>query len=236
MAKKRELVNFLRKTGLMRFANFIVNSRNTILKSIAKLRGKSDIDVIYSDKFFRENVKISGDNSKECVDVILEFFKPNSVVDFGCGPGVYLKEFEERGIKILGIDGSIYSKNNSVIDKAKIIIKDFRKEINLNKKFDMAICFEVAEHMEKKFSGMLVKNITQCGDIIIFTAAKIGQGGMDHINEQNPEFWINIFNENGFIFKKKISEEMKKRMREKNVVWWIPENLMVFKRINRKSQ
>lgn len=236
MAEKRELVNFLRKTGLMRIANFVTNSRNTILKSMAKLKGKSDIDAIYDDKFFRENVKISGDNSKECVDVILEFFKPNSVVDFGCGPGVYLKEFEKKGIKILGIDGSIYAKNNSVINKEKIIIKDFRKEINLNKKFDMAICFEVAEHMEKKFSNMLVKNITKCMDIIIFTAAKIGQGGMDHINEQTPEFWMNIFNKNGFRFEKKISEEMKKRMKEKNVVWWIPENLMVFKRINRKSQ
>ena len=49
---KIQFVKFLRKTRLMSLANNALNLKNSFLKKIAKRKGKSDIDVIYDDKFF----------------------------------------------------------------------------------------------------------------------------------------------------------------------------------------
>ncbi len=48
----------------------------------------------------------TGPSAVAIVDLALKFILPTSVVDVGCGTGVFLKEFETRGVDtILGLDG-----------------------------------------------------------------------------------------------------------------------------------
>jgi len=225
---KRAFINFLRKTKLIYLANKITNLRNSYLKKKSLKQGKSDIDAIYNKDFFEENINISKEGARKCIDILYKEFKPKKVIDFGCGPGIFLKEFENKGVKVLGIDGSIAAKNNAVIDKDKIIIEDLRKEVDIKGKFDLTICFEVAEHIDNKFSETLVKNVTKNSKTVLFTAAKKGQGGMDHINEQDPKFWIDLFKNREYEFKEELTKKLKKEMKDEKVLWWIPENIMVF--------
>jgi 2-polyprenyl-3-methyl-5-hydroxy-6-metoxy-1,4-benzoquinol methylase len=40
------------------------------------------------------------------VPIVLKYITPESVVDFGCGLGTWLRAFKEKGIvEILGLDG-----------------------------------------------------------------------------------------------------------------------------------
>lgn len=236
MNKRRKFIEFLRKTRLIVIANALFNLRNNFVKAIARSRGKSDVDVIYDKNFFLENIEINEEVAEKSVPIIMKYFKPKKVIDFGCGPGVFLREFEKKGVKVLGIDGSTPARENAVIDKEKILVKDLRQEVDIEGKFDLTICFEVAEHVETKYSETLVKNITKNSNTVLFTAAKKGQGGTDHINEQHPEFWIRLFEKQEFYLDKELTEELKKRMVEEKVIWWISDNLMVFKKSSHKNQ
>ena len=80
---------------------------------------------IYNDNFFHNTIKLEADSAKAFVDIVLENFSPKSIVDIGCGAGIYLLEFEKRGIKDLwGVDGSPYAKNTFLLSKEKLEIFD----------------------------------------------------------------------------------------------------------------
>ena len=227
---RRLFIEFLRKTRLISLANKIMNLRYSRLKKKALKKGKSDIEAVYNKDFFQENIDVSTEGARKCIDILYKEFKPKKVIDFGCGPGIFIKEFEKKGVKVLGIDGSLAAKDNAVIDKDKILIKDLRTEVSIKGKFDLTMCFEVAEHIDNKFSETLVKNITKNSKTVLFTAAKKGQGGTDHINEQDNEFWIDLFKKKGFEFQEELTKKLKKEMWEQKILWWIPENLMIFKK------
>ncbi len=228
---RRKVAKFLRKIHVIFFINKLLNIFYFVLKKIYKLFGKNPLEAVYSDNFFKEIAE--DEKTKKSAGKIAEYIKKNfdghSVIDVGCGIGIYLKPLEKRNYEVLGVEGSEKALKYAKINKSKILIKDVTKNINLNKKFDVVLCFEVAEHISTKYSETLVKNLTNLGDIILFTAASPGQGGIDHINEQKKEFWIGLFKKNNFKFKKKETEKIKKYLKKENCHWWLYENMMVFR-------
>ena len=63
----------------------------------------------------------------------------------------------------------------------------------MNRKFDLAICLEVAEHLPESSAEGLIQSIVKHADVIMFSAALPGQGGQNHINEQWPHYWQALF-------------------------------------------
>ncbi|MDP2933516.1 MAG: hypothetical protein Q8N81_05300, partial [bacterium] len=80
-------------------------------------------------------------------------------------------------------------------------------------------------HYADKFVDML------CGiaGTVIFTAAKPGQGGLDHFNEQPNEYWIKKFAERNFHYEKDISMRFRQQWEKGGVSSWYCSNLMVFR-------
>ena len=70
---------------------------------------------------------------------------------------------------------------------------DLDKPIEIKRRFDLAISIEVAEHLSKNIAVEFIKTLTCASDIVLFSAAIPFQGGTNHINEQWPEYWNNIF-------------------------------------------
>ena len=99
-------------------------------------------------------------------------------------------------------------------------------------KYDLSLCLEVAEHLEERHADTLIQTITESSDNIIFSAAVCGQGprSIGHINEQPHKYWINKFQKAKFIYLVSETKEMRQEMKEKKVVWWIVNNLMIFKK------
>jgi ribosomal protein L11 methylase PrmA len=190
---------------------------------------KDDISQLYNYEFF-EAIKTSEiDSSLDCVKIVQKYLKPESVVDIGCGSGIYLKALNDIGVKdICGYDGSSAAIDTQmIVDKIKV--HDLRNPLILDRMYDLAMCIEVAEHLEEEYADTLVETLVNLSDVVLFTAATVGQGGHGHIFEVEHEYWIDLFEQYGFRHDKELSDIMREEMYEKDVVWWIPKNLMIFK-------
>ena len=174
---------------------------------------------IYNKKFFvqrylkREKLL----DQKNTAEVICSIFKPKSVVDFGCATGGCLLFFSVLGVdKIKGIEGSSEAVKLALVND--IEHHDLRKKIDLDRKYDVCICFEVAEHIDEKYEDTFLNNLWSSSDTILFSAAPPGQGGRGHVNCKPYEYWIKKFRNRGYEYEKEISEELKEKLRNNNLM------------------
>lgn len=127
--------------------------------------------------------------------------QPSSVIDVGCGLATWLKIFADHQVQdILGVEGSHLKKEMLAVDESKVLIADLEKKIEINRKFDLVVSLEVAEHLSPAAAKQFVNTLTSLGDIVLFSAAIPRQGGQNHINEQWPTYWQSLFREHGFYF------------------------------------
>lgn len=75
---------------------------------------------------------------------------------------------------------------------------DLNKAFEADRRFDLAISMEVAEHLAPEISANFVRSLTRLSDIVLFSAAVPGRGGTNHINEQWPSYWSNLFRNENF--------------------------------------
>lgn len=186
---------------------------------------------IYDQKFFNNTLRLENSSVKAFADILIEHFAPKSVVDIGCGIGLYLAEFKINNIEIFGCDGAPAAISGSLIAD-KIKLHDLCQPLKLNHQFDLCLCLEVAEHLEPTSGQTLINTLTNLAKTIIFTAATPGQGpkSIGHINEQPPAYWHKLFEQKNFILNKKLTEKIKREMGEAKIVWWLTKNLMIFEK------
>jgi SAM-dependent methyltransferase len=166
---------------------------------------------------------------REVIPILLEYFRPKSVLDIGCGTGTWLKVFEELDISdYMGIDGSAVSLEQLHIPKEKFKIADLSKPIDLGRRFDLVVCLEVAEHLSDLFADTLVNTLVKHADTILFSAAIPGQGGQDHVNEQWPSYWKEKFASHGYYFHDVIRPRI---WTNKNVDSWYKQNIFLVNRV-----
>jgi hypothetical protein len=123
---------------------------------------------------------------------------PKSLLDVGCGTGTWAKAVRDNGVAdTLGIDGNALSPT-AFISQSDFKLVDFTTSWNLGRCFDMALCLEVAEHLDEQYASLLVECLTRHADKIVFSAACPGQGGQHHVNCQWPEYWQQRFNTFGY--------------------------------------
>lgn len=164
--------------------------------------------------------------AREVIPFLLETLNVSSVVDVGCGIGTWLKVFEENGVRdILGIDGNYVDKSLLKIDKSNFVEYDLEKLYLADRKFDLAISLEVAEHLSLDSADVFVKTICNLSDTILFSAAIPNQGGQNHINEQEPNYWIEKFEREGYYLLDVVRPIF---WENENVDSWYRQNMLLF--------
>jgi SAM-dependent methyltransferase len=129
-----------------------------------------------------------------------------SVLDVGCGSGAWL-----RGVvrvapetRVLGLEHSPDARRRA--QAAGLDVRPFdatalgggeagRLASELGA-WDLVSCLEVAEHLPPWHGARLVRLLAHW-DTVLFSAARPGQGGVWHLNEQPPEYWLQRFARHG---------------------------------------
>jgi SAM-dependent methyltransferase len=147
---------------------------------------------------------------------------PRSVVDVGCGLGAWLAVFSEHGVDdVVGLDGPWVDQTALEIDAADFRVADLGEPLVLGRRFDLALCLEVAQLLAPPLAEQLVLSLITLSDVVVFSSAIPGQGGLGHVNEQWPRYWANLFAEHSYIatdpFRSRIWEEP-------DVKWWFAQN------------
>lgn len=140
------------------------------------------------------------ENSSATAEIIvpklIEMYNPKSVIDLGCNVGWWLYWFMLAGVKdVLGVDGD---NMKSSMSEGNFKAHDLTVPLHLNRKYDLLLCLEVAEHLQEQYADTLLQSCVQHSDIIFWSAATPGQGGYHHVNEQPHEYWIDKFAAHGY--------------------------------------
>lgn len=130
------------------------------------------------------------------LNAVIDTYKPRTWLDVGCGTGAALEFVLRRGILAQGLEFSNLAINQSGMEK-HIVKCDLTHPVNLGKLFDVVWCYEVAEHLPESAAEQLVITLAAHGRMIVFSAARPGQGGDGHINEQEKDYWRFKFECNG---------------------------------------
>jgi SAM-dependent methyltransferase len=153
----------------------------------------------YDNNFFKYVNSGAINSANEIFPHLINSLPINSVLDVGCGQGAWLSVWEQFGVKdITGVDGSYVDCDNLLIDKEHFISHDLSDQFNLNRRFDIVQTLEVAEHLSENSARGFIDSLVKHGDLILFSAAPKGQGGDDHVNEQNYDYWRRLFSYHGY--------------------------------------
>lgn len=149
-----------------------------------------------------------------------------TVYDIGCGPGTYVNSMRDLGLNAFGFDIDDRIEGNDCLFSF-----DFTKA-SLADTCDLAICLEVAEHVEEKYADKLVANVVSSiskGGTLVWTAAVPGQGGIGHINCQPKEYWEEKLTALGLERLPDKEKELIEYVQTDVHLGWFVNNLMIFK-------
>lgn len=182
----------------------------------------------YSPEYYS---RLSGgiiDSAKAVVPMVLKLVAPSSIVDLGCGIGIWLAEFKRQGVTdILGVDGPHIQVDQLHVHPNEFLAADLAQPLKLNRRFDLAMSLEVGEHLEPEQADQLVKSLTDLAPVVLFSAAIPYQGGEHHVNEQWPAYWVERFAARDYIAADPFRRLLWSRS---DVDWWYAQNLFLFVR------
>ncbi len=162
-------------------------------------------------------------DAERIADLLADRLAPTSVLDLGCNTGHFLRRFRERGIAdVLGVDWLNMSRHLHIPAEC-FHPHDLRSPLDLGRTFDLVLCLEVAEHLPPESADTLIDSIaSHASRYLAFGAATPGQGGTGHLNEQQPDYWIEKLEAHGFRVEKAFGERL-----PTDVSWWYRQNAMI---------
>lgn len=160
-----------------------------------------------------------------------QILSPESIADFGCGCAGWVAVWKRLGVAdAVGVDGSWVDSERLLIEPHEFVEHDLCRPIDLGRRFDLVQSLEVAEHLPATAAEGFVKTLTSHSDVVLFSAAPPGDGGMQHINEQPYDYWRELFRSEGFL----MFDVVRPRLRDRTEVEpWYRYNAFIYVREER---
>ncbi|MFH1115728.1 MAG: methyltransferase domain-containing protein [Pseudomonadota bacterium] len=187
----------------------------------------------YDKSFYSHHMDRSYRSASLLLPVLFDYYRPKSVVDIGCGIGTWLKAFQDLGVgDFEGLDGDYVDRNLLLVEPNRIRQVDLALPFSHVRRFDLAVCLEVAEHIPSDRASGFVKDLTALSDVILFSAALPYQGGTGHVNENWLEYWGILFRRTNYVAVDILRTSLWANDR---VSWWYRQNVLIFVRENLAS-
>lgn len=133
---------------------------------------------VYNEHFHKNRNAETQYAAEKVLAILFEKINIQSVCDVGCGVGTWLKVCSDRfGVEeCYGIDGE-YIEGLMQIPKEQFLATDLSNVFRLDKRYDLCISLEVAEHLPVSRAESFIHDLSNISDVILFSAAFIKQGG-----------------------------------------------------------
>ncbi len=132
-------------------------------------------------------------------EILERWFDFGSVLDVGCGTGEWLNCFAiNSGRTILGLSIENISGAEIDLDPGQVLRVEFGKDVDLARRFDLALCLEAGGRVDPRDAAALVGLCVGHSDVVLFSAAMPGQCGPRHINARWPEYWAALFEQHDY--------------------------------------
>jgi SAM-dependent methyltransferase len=183
-------------------------------------------DENYSPEFFERLREGARRSARAVIPAILEYIRPATVIDVGCGTGSWLAAFRDAGVEdVWGVDGGYVEVARLEIPPGRFLARDLGLPFGRGRRFELVMSLEVAEHLPAEGAETFVRSLASLGPVVLFSAAAPYQGGTHHVNEQWPAYWSALFEAIGYLAVDCL------RLRfwaDQDVEWWYAQNLMFY--------
>lgn len=169
---------------------------------------------------------MTGNSARQIMPPLVDLFGIKSVVEVGCGNAHWTQATLDSGATdYLVVDGPWNDRDHLLVDRENFQIANLNEPLKLPRRFDAAICLEVAEHVEAASADIIVRSLTDASDVVIFGAATPYQGGHGHINEQWPSWWREKFDTAGY---EAFDLVRPHHWQDQSIHYWYRQNMFVY--------
>jgi SAM-dependent methyltransferase len=189
---------------------------------------------MYDFEWHKEHADRTTSSAETVIGILASFLDIQAVLDVGCGDGRWLAVCRAKGAAtIAGIDGPWTDPARLAIPPDTVVIRDLGGPFDLGRRFSLAMCLEVGEHLTGACSPVLVDNLVRHSDVVLFSAAVPFQSGFRHVNEQWQSYWSGLFEARGFA----TYDPLRHRIwNDESVHFWYKQNMLLYvSRANRSA-
>ena len=179
----------------------------------------------YDENFYRMQKDGSYRSASIILPLVQKFIQPKTVLDIGCGVGTWLAVWKNLGMEVYGMDGDYVDRSQLFIPEKNFYPANLEKQLESNKKFDLVETLEVAEHLSPARADSFIEDLTKLSDVILFSAAITGQGGVNHVNEQMQSYWAEKFLRQGYVAIDCLRPQIWKN---KQIEFWYRQNIFIY--------
>lgn len=168
--------------------------------------------------------------SRRCLFALLAYVGvPRVMWDVGCGNGHLVHTARSLGVKAYGCDLHVGDKHDFLVKR------DLSKSNGVVKPAaDLVLCWETAEHLPPSSADILCDclfNATFDKGLLVFTAARSGQGGSGHLNEQPRKYWRDKLVSRGFQPDRLLTRQISSVWSQvAECCYWYHENVQCFRK------
>jgi len=124
----------------------------------------------------------------------IDKFNPKSIIDWGCGVGLYGYVAKYNNIDYTGIELSQWA-----VEHSKVPIKQGNLLVKTEDTADLVLLIDVLEHLELEDLDKALENVCKNGKNFIFSLPYIGDVNLDqdptHRIKETREWWVNKLSE-----------------------------------------
>lgn len=177
-------------------------------------------------KFYEDRDRITRQAAKTIIPLVLELVPAQSVIDLGCGVGTWLSVYQQLGVQqVYGVESMEVKKQLLQIPEDCFEHKDLTQPYRIDRRFDLAMTLEVAEHLPETSASGFVDSLVHLAPVVLFSAAIPHQGGVHHVNEQWPQYWVDLFAQHDYV----VIDAIRRRIwHEQHIKGWYRQNILLF--------
>lgn len=201
----------------------------------------------YDEDFHRSILEEEAPQAAAIAKFICGYLCPGSVADYGASSGLYLKAVWDIApeLQLVGYEYALAAIKMRVwsnivecdltqegsTDEGAPVISEFEAPPGAgahasSRRQRVGICLEVLEHIDDVHWRTVLDNITRHCDVLIFSAALPGQGGVGHINCRPKSDWQKRFATLGWHIDLDLTTALVCTVQAVRHMGWLPRNVM----------